>query len=250
MLPGYHPYQVRWLWSISQISDELRPQVQALLLAWALDPDLAPRLGALCRADASAAALLVELLSGALPRTRAAPSGVEAVLRLLLDCLTPTHSNEGGGEGGEGGRRGEGGEGGESEGGCSGGGGPRAEGGSPLCDASARGVLLEAGVRSMSAGYHPSAGTTVALRLWPSSQQAIYSWMHIYIQVAEALSRLCLLSSSSAGGGAVSTPLAERCLLLRLLTLLMLPQEARRQPSPSPSPAPSPSPSPLPSPSP
>ena len=43
--------------------------------------------------------------------------------------------------------------------------------------------------------------------------------------MAEALSRLCLLSASSAGGDAVSTPLAERCLLLRLLTLLMLPQE-------------------------
>ena len=26
MLPGYHPHQVRWLWSISQISEELRPQ--------------------------------------------------------------------------------------------------------------------------------------------------------------------------------------------------------------------------------
>ena len=183
MLPGYHPYQVRWLWSISQISDELRPQVQALLLAWALDLDLAPRLGALCRADASAAALLVDLLSGALPRTRAAPSGVEAVpthygyayygakrrkrhmlpghhpyqvLRVLLDCLTPTHDGEGGGEGGERGEgreSGERGEGGESEGSCSGGGssrgtegGSRGDGGSPLCDASARGVLLEAGV--------------------------------------------------------------------------------------------------------
>ena len=129
---------------------------------------------------------MVELLSGALPRTRAAPSGVEAVpthygytyygakrrkrhtlpgyhpyqvLRVLLDCLTPTHDGEGGGERGERGEgregreSGERGEGGESEGSCSGGGssrgaegGSRGEGGSPLCDASARGVLLEAGV--------------------------------------------------------------------------------------------------------
>ena len=172
MPPGYHPFQARWLWSISQISDDLRPQGQALLLTWATDRDLVPRLGVLCRADAAAAALLVELLSGALPRTRAekdgveavlthhgltyymAPSGVESrymlpghrpyqVLRVLFDCLTPTHDDEGGGDGGEGG---EGGESGESEGGCSGGGGSRGEGGSPLCDASARGVLLEAGV--------------------------------------------------------------------------------------------------------
>ena len=137
----------------------------ALLLAWAADPDSAPRLGALCRADASAAALLVELLSGALPRTRALPGGVEAVLRVLLDCLTRTQTCKaggggGGGGGGEDGEGGEGGECGESEGSSGGGGPSRGEqGGSPLCDASARGVLLEAGVRgaSMLAGYHPSA---------------------------------------------------------------------------------------------
>ena len=68
----------------------------------------------LCRADASAAALLVELLSGALPRARALPGGVEAVLRVLLDCLTRTRSCKGGGGGGgSGGDGGEGGEGGE-----------------------------------------------------------------------------------------------------------------------------------------
>ena len=85
------------------------------------------------------------------------------VLRVLLDCLTPAHDGEGGGERGERGEgreSGERGEGGESEGSCSGGGssrgteggsrgaegGSRGDGGSPLCDASARGVLLEAGV--------------------------------------------------------------------------------------------------------
>ena len=64
----------------------------------------------LCRADASAAALLVELLSGALPRARALPGGVEAVLRVLLDCLTRTQTCKGGGGGGGGGEGGEGGD--------------------------------------------------------------------------------------------------------------------------------------------
>ena len=201
---------VRWLWSY----DSLRSEAAAMVLAWAVRRHPRPprQLGALCRGDAHAASLLVQLLTSDLQQTRARQHGTHAILAVVRACIAPTARDEDTCDGvddddgeGEGGRSADAaadellGDGSEGSASVGSGGGDSEVG----C-----GVECSQG----GADRHEAAGGSS-----PHPRAAAARHVLLAAGLAPALSKLCMLPASGAGR------LAESCLLLELMASLMLP---------------------------